>query len=82
MDGELGQALHDAANGDFVRSLIAQPMGCVLAVLTAATMIGCLHAAATGWRIDRLLAAMVRPRVLWVFAGLFLAAWGYKLMVV
>lgn len=75
-------AFANAANGSFVRSIIAQPMGWVLAVLCAATFAGCLHAAATGWRIDRLLTSILQPKVLWYFAGTFLLAWGYKLIVV
>lgn len=75
-------AFANAAEARFPQSIIAQPMGFVLAVLCAATLVGCLHAAITGWRIDRLLTSLVRPKVLWCFLAVFLAAWGYKWMVV
>jgi hypothetical protein len=71
-------AFAHAANGSFVQSVVAQPMGWVLAVLAASTGFACLHAAMTGWRAERLLNAVMQPKTLWIVAGGLLAAWGYK----
>jgi len=66
---------------ELILAFRAQPMGALLAILTPVVLFASLHAAILGARIDQMLEPLLRPRTLWVIAGLFLAAWGYKLMV-
>ncbi|TVQ30409.1 MAG: DUF2752 domain-containing protein [Phycisphaeraceae bacterium] len=69
-----------AADGDLPGSFLTQPMGAVLALLTASAFWIALHVAATGSRLGRLAGALIHPAVL-TLAGLgLLAAWGYKVM--
>jgi hypothetical protein len=75
-------AFAHAANGNMVRSIITQPMGWVIAVVSAGVAAACVHAACTGWRAERLLNAIVQPTTIWIAAGGLLAAWGYKWIMV
>ena len=68
-----------AAHGRFLRGLRAQPLGLLLCLLTAAAFWPALHAAATGSRWDRLVVALLRPKLVWIGLVLVLGAWGYKL---
>jgi hypothetical protein len=67
-----------AVRGSLWASFRVQPMGCALAVLTAAAAVTCAYVAATGSRIGHVLGARITPRVLVVGAALALLAWGYK----
>ena len=67
-----------AVRGSLWASFRVQPMGCVLAVVTAASAVTCLFVAATGSRIGHVLGARLTPRVLVAGAALALLAWGYK----
>jgi hypothetical protein len=67
-----------AVRGRFVASFLAQPMGFVLAVATAAAFWAGLYISLTGSQLGRVFARMVTTRVLWVAAGLAGAAWAYK----
>jgi hypothetical protein len=69
-----------AARGQLVRSFLAQPMGCVLAITTATAFWPALWGAWVGARVDRMLAPLARTRVLWGLGLGLLAAWGYKLL--
>lgn len=72
-------AFAHAARGDLPASFLAQPMGFLLALsASCAVWIG-LYAAATGARVGSILSRMVSPRLLWVLAGLTVAAWLYKI---
>lgn len=68
-----------AAAGDLGASFRTQPMGAMLAVMTAAASLGGLHMAATGSRLDRLAGGLLRPRFVGVMAAFGGAAWLYKL---
>lgn len=68
-----------AADGHFVQSLLAQPMGFVLAMLTAMAFWVAVYVAVTGSPIARVFARMWRPSVVWIGAALILASWGYKI---
>ncbi|MDX2132567.1 MAG: DUF2752 domain-containing protein [Planctomycetota bacterium] len=71
-------AVAHAADGNLVRAFVAQPMGLVCA-LTAATLFWLsLHVAVTGSRLGTVAGRVITPRVLWVLAGLTIAAWAYK----
>ncbi|MBL0927469.1 MAG: DUF2752 domain-containing protein [Phycisphaerales bacterium] len=69
-----------AVRGRFLESLHAQPFGTLLCVVSAAGFWLALHAAATGSRIGRLLMPMVTLRAAFVWIGLLLAAWVYKIL--
>ncbi|MEM8757577.1 MAG: DUF2752 domain-containing protein [Planctomycetota bacterium] len=74
-------AFTHAADGDLVSSFVTQPMGMLLAVLTAAGFWVALHAAITGSLLAPLLARLLTGRTLIVAGVLAAAAWGYKLLV-
>lgn len=67
-----------AADGNLAASFSAQPAGCLMAVATAIGFWCTLHVAVTGSRLGGPAAALLRPRSMWVVAGLCLAAWAYK----
>lgn len=67
-----------AGNGDLLGSARTQPFGFLLALLTAASVWGAGHIAATGSMIGATAAGMLNLRVLWGSIGLLMAAWAYK----
>jgi hypothetical protein len=67
-----------AARGSLWASFRVQPMGCLLAVATAATAVTGAYVAATGSRVGHALGARITPRVVVALACLALVAWGYK----
>jgi hypothetical protein len=69
-----------AADGDLISSFLCQPMGCLLALATAATALVSLYVAVTGSAIGGHLLRQVTPKVGWWIAGLVVAAWVYKLV--
>lgn len=72
-------AFAHAADGRFLQSFLAQPMGFALAMLTAMTFWVSLYITLTGSPIARVFARMWRPSVVWIGAALILASWGYKI---
>lgn len=73
-------AFAHAAHGHAGASFVAQPMGAVLAVLSAAGFWASLHVVLTGSRVGSLCGSLLRPRVLWVVLGAGAAAWAYKFL--
>ena len=69
-----------AVRGDLLTAAKTQPMGTLLAVLTAATAVGGLHSAITGCRLDRFTDKLLSGRTLWVGAAMTAAAWVYKIV--
>lgn len=69
-----------AAHGHFVRSVLAQPFGALLAVTTAIVSWASLFIAVTGSTLGRALRQLSTPRFYWVLGILFLGAWVYKLI--
>ena len=69
-----------AVRGDFATAAKTQPMGTLLAVLTAATAVGGLHAAITGCRLGRFTDRILTGKTLWIGFSLTLAAWIYKIL--
>lgn len=67
-----------AVRGSLWASFRVQPMGCLLAVATAATAVTGAYVAATGSRVGHALGARITPRVVVALACLALVAWGYK----
>lgn len=72
-------AFSHAAHGSLWASVRVQPMGALLAVGTAATLVVSLFVAATGSRIGHALGARLTPRILLILACVALASWGYKI---
>lgn len=70
-----------AANLHPLGSLAAQPFGTVLALATAVGFWACLHVALTGSRLGPLAGRLLTPRVLWAIAGIWAAAWVYRIAV-
>lgn len=71
-------AFAQAAHGNILASFAVQPMGALLALLSAGGFWGCLHAALTGSRVGSMAGGLLSPRVLWWVAGATVAAWAYK----
>jgi hypothetical protein len=67
-----------AADGDALASLHAQPMGALLALITATVFWLALYGAATGSRLLRSLITLAGWRAAWIMLGLLLVAWAYK----
>ncbi len=71
-----------AANGRFVESARAQPMGFILAVATAGLAVVAGYAALTGSRMLGVIASAMSGRFWWALGAAVLLAWGYKIVVV
>jgi hypothetical protein len=71
-------AFAHAAHGQLLDSARVQPMGLVLAVLTASIAWGAGHVALTGSTLGAAAQRMLTTRLLWASLGLLLAAWAYK----
>jgi len=71
-------AFAHAAEGDVLGSLLTQPMGMLLAVGTAVGFWFALYVAVTGSRAGVMAGHLLRPKSLYVMAGLAGAAWIYK----
>jgi hypothetical protein len=67
-----------AARASWWGALRAQPAGALLAVGVAATFWVALVTALTGSSLGVWAMRLVRPRTLWVVAGICLLAWAYK----
>jgi hypothetical protein len=67
-----------AVRGRLVASFLAQPMGMLLALGTAAGFWAGLYISCTGSQLGAVFGRMVTPRVLWILAALAGAAWAYK----
>jgi hypothetical protein len=69
-----------AANRRPLQAVAIQPMGALLALATAALFWGAGHVALFGSRLGTVAGRWSRPRVLWIVAALFAAAWIYKIV--
>lgn len=72
----------ELAHGHVLRSVIAQPAGTVLAILTAATFWIGSYIAVTGRPSARLLNMVPWARICFTVLGIVLVAWIYKIYVV
>lgn len=68
-----------AAKGDLLASFAAQPMGCVLAILTGMVLVGSLWTLATGRTVWPVYERLWTARGLWLLGLAALLAWGYKI---
>ena len=69
-----------AANGNLLRSAGAQPLGAVLALLTAMTLLVAGYVVVTGSVIGSAFAGLWSGRVAWILAVVATAAWAYKVL--
>lgn len=69
-----------AVRGDLLGALRTQPMGSLLAMLTASVVVAGLHVAITGCVLGRFVNRLLTGRTLWIALGLTLAAWVYKIL--
>jgi len=74
-------AFAHAVRGSFLQSILAQPMGFVLALATAMTLLLALHVAITGSQVTRLLGRLYRPRFIWLLVAFAAASWVFKIVV-
>lgn len=72
-------AFAHAAEGDLLGSVVAQPLGALLALITAMTAAGGLYVAATGSRLAAALTRLWGPRTGWITGGLVLGSWMWKI---
>ncbi|MFO0874856.1 MAG: DUF2752 domain-containing protein [Phycisphaerales bacterium] len=68
-----------AADGRLLKAAWTQPAGAVLAVATAMVLLASLWVAVSGASIGPLLRPFARARTGWIFAGLILAGWLWKI---
>ncbi|MDG2055201.1 MAG: DUF2752 domain-containing protein [Phycisphaerales bacterium] len=71
-----------AVKGELGHAFMAQPLGAILAVVTAAILLLGVYVAITGSRVANRLAGPFRARWLWTISAVVLVAWGYKILVV
>lgn len=72
-------AFSHAAHGDLIGSFVAQPMGMVLALVTAIAVVAGIYTASTGSMLGPFLAGFFGPRLLWIALGLGALAWLWKI---
>ena len=73
-------AFAHAADGHFLASVNAQPLGFLLALGTAIALLVSLHVAVTGSRLGWAFTRLWGRYTGWVVAALVVAAWGYKII--
>ena len=69
-----------AADGRFLDSLRAQPMGFLLAIVTAGFAVVSSYAALTGSRMLSAITDKIGGRFWWFFGAAILLSWGYKML--
>jgi len=73
-------AFAHAADGNLLAALHAQPLGCLLALVTAMALFIGLYVAATGSRIASSLTRLWGRYTGWIIAAVALCAWAYKIV--
>lgn len=71
-----------AADGDLIASFKAQPLGCALAIVAAASTAVSAYVAVTGSAIGGHFLRLVTPRFGWTMLVLLVVAWLYKITAV
>lgn len=69
-----------AIHGHLLDSARTQPVGLMLALVSAITFWGAAHAAMFGSRIGVVASRLLSTRRLWLLAGLWAASWAYTLV--
>jgi hypothetical protein len=73
-------AFAHAAHGNLADSFLTQPMGCLLALGTAITLLVSLHVMFTGSRLGWAFRKLWCQHTAWALAFMTLAAWAYKVL--
>lgn len=69
-----------AVRGEFLASLLAQPLGFLLAVGTAMTMFVAMHVTVTGSNLPVFLGRLWSRSMIWFIGIVFIAAWLFKIV--
>ena len=72
-------AFAHAANADFAQAAQAQPAGLLLSFLAALAVVGGGYAAVTGAAMQRPLAVLMQPKMIWIGLGVLVLGWLYKI---
>jgi len=73
-------AFAHAADGNLPASFRTQPMGALLALACAVSLLVCVYVAATGSNLGRALGRLWGRRVAWGLCAAFVAAWVFKII--
>lgn len=73
-------AFAHAANGNMLASFHAQPLGWLLAMATAMTLLVSLHVLITGSRLHNVFWRLWGRWTVWILAALVVVAWAYKII--
>lgn len=73
-------AFAHAADGNLLAAFLAQPLGALLALGVAMTLLVSLYVALTGSRVARVFARLWTVRTAWIFSAMVLTAWGFKIV--
>lgn len=73
-------AYSHAVRGRIITAILTQPLGGVLALATAMVMLGSIHVAVTGARMESLLGRLWSRWTLWLVILFALASWAYKIV--
>jgi hypothetical protein len=68
-----------AVRGQFLASLLAQPLGFLLAMATAMTMLVSMQVTVTGSNLPMFFSRMWNRSMFWLVGIVFLAAWFFKI---
>jgi hypothetical protein len=68
-----------AADGDILGSFAAQPLGALLALATAITLLASVYIALTGSRLASAFGRVWGVRTAWLLAGTVVFSWAYKI---
>jgi hypothetical protein len=71
-------AFSHAADGRLLTALATQPLGAMLALATAMTVLVAGYVAATGSRVGHLFAGLLNKRTMWLLLAVLLVSWLYK----
>ena len=63
-----------------LQSFLTQPLGFLLALAAAMALLIGGYVALTGSSVGSRLTGLWRPRTLWAFSIVLIAAWGFKIM--
>ncbi|MCI0365808.1 MAG: DUF2752 domain-containing protein [Phycisphaerales bacterium] len=73
-------AFAHAANGNLVASFLAQPMGCILALATAITLLVSVQVLITGSNLGRSFTVLWGKATVWGLSAIVFFSWMYKIL--
>jgi hypothetical protein len=73
-------AFAHAADGNLLASAATQPLGAVLALATAMTLLVAIFVAVTGSRVGHVFRGLWTGWTMWIVGGFALLSWGYKIL--